>query len=526
MKNKIERKKRAFEIRNLAAEYATTDHTPDPLNNGDESKFSSDNYFANYSKGLPHNPDGEVDVFAYETLKTAVLTGNPETYNKIPLGTPGLGSNGLRGRFLTNPQAGWAFDLEGPDGQSLTIPPPPTFESAEVAAEMVELYWMALARDVYFEDYDTNPIIANAVNDLNNMTDYRGQGSSAGSIDYKNIFRGFTSGDLKGPYLSQFLLKDIPYGTLCISQKQKTARTGVDYITDFKTWLRVQNGENTGIDYNPCNNENHGGAFEVRRQYIRNLRDLATYVHYDALYEAYLNACLILLGMNAPLDSGNPYSYYDCSNPYHIQTLGSMSTNICNVNYHTPNQMGFGTFGGPHILSLVTEVATRALKAVWHQKWNVNRRLRPEAYGGRVHLKKTGSSVATKFNIHDDLLNSQALVETHNKFGSYLLPQAFAEGSPTHPAYGAGHATVAGACTTILKAWFDESHAIPDPQIASSNGLNLLSYSGKLTVGDELNKVAANVSIGRNAGGVHYWSDYKESLLLGEQIAISILKEQ
>jgi hypothetical protein len=32
---------------------------------------------------------------------------------------------------------------------------------------------------------------------------------------------------------------------------------------------------------------------------------------------------------------------------------------------------------------------------------------------------------------------------------------AFPEGSPTHPAYGAGHATVAGACTTILKAWFD-----------------------------------------------------------------------
>ena len=33
-------------------------------------------------------------------------------------------------------------------------------------------------------------------------------------------------------------------------------------------------------------------------------RDLATYVHYDALYEAYLNACLILLGMKAPLDPG------------------------------------------------------------------------------------------------------------------------------------------------------------------------------------------------------------------------------
>jgi len=48
-------------------------------------------------------------------------------------------------------------------------------------------------------------------------------------------------------------------------------------------------------------------------------------------------------------------------------------------------QDGFGTFGGPHILSLVTEVATRALKAVWYQKWSVRRRLRPEAMAGLVH---------------------------------------------------------------------------------------------------------------------------------------------
>jgi len=32
----------------------------------------------------------------------------------------------------------------------------------------------------------------------------------------------------------------------------------------------------------------------------------------------------------------------------------------------------------------------------------------------------------------------------------HLLPMAFPEGSPIHPAYGAGHATVAGACVTIL----------------------------------------------------------------------------
>ena len=36
-----------------------------------------------------------------------------------------------------------------------------------------------------------------------------------------------------------------------------------------------------------------------------------------------------------------------------------------------------------------------------------------------------------------------------------LLPMAFPEGSPMHPAYGAGHATVAGGCVTMLKAFFE-----------------------------------------------------------------------
>ena len=42
------------------------------------------------------------------------------------------------------------------------------------------------------------------------------------------------------------------------------------------------------------------------------------------------------------------------------------------------------------------------------------------------------------------------------------LPMAFAEGSPMHPAYGAGHATVAGACVTVLKAFFDTSAVLAD----------------------------------------------------------------
>jgi hypothetical protein len=109
---------------------------------------------------------------------------------------------------------------------------------------------------------------------------------------------------------------------------------------------------------------------------------------------------------------------------------------------------------------------------------------------------------------------------------------AFAEGSPIHPAYGAGHATVAGALATILKAFFPGEQLILDPVVATPDGLSLVSWEpaiqkdARLTVEGEINKLAGNVALGRNFAGVHWRSDYAESLLLGEQVAISILCDQ
>ena len=52
-------------------------------------------------------------------------------------------------------------------------------------------------------------------------------------------------------------------------------------------------------------------------------------------------------------------------------------------------------------------------------------------------------------------------------------------------------------------------------------------YTGSdvLTVGGELNKLASNVALGRNTAGVHWRSDGTESMLLGEAVAISILRD-
>jgi membrane-associated phospholipid phosphatase len=190
--------------------------------------------------------------------------------------------------------------------------------------------------------------------------------------------------------------------------------------------------------------------------------------------------------------------------------------------------MGFGTFGGPHIATLLCEVSTRALKTVWNQKWIVHRRFRPEVFAERVDRT---AYHGTNYPVHPELLTS---VTTASRLGGYLpagnafLSQAFPEGSPTHPAYGAGHATVAGACVTILKAWFNENFVIPNPVTPDSTGQVLVPYTGSenLTVGGELNKIASNIALGRNIAGVHWRSDATESMLMGEAVALSVLKDQ
>jgi hypothetical protein len=77
----------------------------------------------------------------------------------------------------------------------------------------------------------------------------------------------------------------------------------------------------------------------------------------------------------------------------------------------------------------------------------------------------------------------------------------------------------------VLKAFFKESFVIPSPVQSDADGLNLLPFAGALTVGGELNKLASNISLGRDTGGVHWRSDGIEGMKLGEEVAIQLLRD-
>ena len=492
--NPNQRRMQAYNIRHDAAVAEMQQPLPPHPDNGDEARFP--NKIGSYSKGLPHNNLGEVDLDAYRLYLSALGSGDPADFERIRMGCPDPVN-----RFkLVDPQAGLAFDLEGVDSHCTYQPPAPAFGSAQESGEILELYWMALTRDIPFSDYDSNPLAQAAAADLSKLSDFRGPKVN-GQVTTGTLFRDPFPGCLNGPYLSQFRWLPAPFGANYVEQQMLTAAAGQDFITDYAEWLNIQRGclPSQALQY------------DATRRFIRNGRDAGQWVHIDVLHQAYFQAMLTLLappssdphinGLGAPFNPGNPY-------------------------LHSLTQAGFGTFGGPHIATLLPEVSTRALHAVWFQKWFVHRRLRPEVYAGRIHNYLTGA--APRYPVGtSDLLNSSALGRVFSQYGTYLLPMAFAEGSPLHPSYGAGHATVAGACVTILKAWFDESYVIPNPVQATPDGLALVPYSGPpLTVGGELNKLASNVATGRNIAGVHWRSDAVESLKLGEAVAISILQDQ
>lgn len=586
------------------------------------AKQESAPFIGNFHKTLCHNEYGEVDADNYRKFERtclAIEAGMPINFEEVPKGPldhpdqspfDPLADASLTSRVakFTSPLAGAATETHGPDPKTMEMLPAPSIRSISTAAEMAEVYWMALLRDaplLAFQDdsgtsgmdcadicahdkqlgYKVKSCVNEALKSVNTLFDCAiqhdtdpgklripldaGAGSDGAYVKLQTLFRSGLIDEEFGPLVSQFFIRPIGYGTQSIDQKQFPYIAKSDFLITHGDWLLAQNtGKDCyGRDYGNCNNYSdqlHRGASyyplgadgQPIKRYISTMRDLARFVNRDALHQAYFNAALFLDGISAPLDAGNPYR-------------GNLYT----------REDPFASLGGPDLLTLVSEVASRALKVVWRQKWLVHRRARPEVYGGLVQMQYNGyngkkrdyrlpTSIVACPDFEQAFDATLTAVAAHNATmnngeKTYFLPMAFSAGSPTHPAYGAGHATVAGACVTTLKAWFDEDAKLTDvfavantaagvdktrPKDPPGGELKILQpgyrkagvdleafcdpveYCGadanRMTIGGELNKIASNVAMGRSMGGVHWRTDNTRSLRLGEKIAVEILRKR
>ncbi|MEY4510300.1 MAG: hypothetical protein RLZZ450_2422 [Pseudomonadota bacterium] len=476
-------------------------------NNGDEALYPTK--LGSDTRGLPHNDRGEVDGAAWLSLQRALDSQDPADFERVALGGT---------RKLQQPLGTLAVSLSGLSASQFAIPPAPAVASAERAAEAVESYWKALLRDVPFHEYrsDTkNELVLAASAELSKLAGYTGPRDASGKVTPEVLFRGTARyidaadktgrtarsvvppGVDVGPHISQFILRDIPYGAQTIPGLIKAQAPGStnDFLLNYEEWLANQDGKP------------HKGklTFSSTPRRVVSGRDLAEYAHGGSPgfwgASQLVGTAVAGGGLGVPFNQTNPY-----------------------LKLHTTNH-GVASFGLAHIQLSIPLAASREIRANYWQKWFVQRTLRPEAYGGLVHLHL---SKRVSHPVHEDILRSDALARSFKLHGSYLLPSAYPEGAPNHSSYPGGASASAAVSATILKAFYDETFVIPDPvEPDPKDPSRLIPYQGPpLTIGGELNKLATNVGQGRNWAGIHFRSDAAASLPHSEDVAIALLRDE
>jgi hypothetical protein len=441
---------------NARSEYLTSS------GNGDEARYAADGYIGSYSKGLPHDEKGVVYPESFQSMVRALESRNPAALDFFASRTL---------HSLVADVIGMSGELAGGDFTGYFVPPAPTLASARTAADAIELYWFALARDIPFANYGEDPTVAKACADLSRLTDFEAPRAN-GAITPQTIFRG-PGRSLTGPYLSQFFWLDVPVELGEPYHQRRTMPVRRDYLTDRASWLSAQSGP-SDVELTPR---------DGTRRYMQTGRDLTDYLWQLGSAVAWRNAAAIIQGL--PDEARVP-------------------------DYDFDDIMGMIAFG-----------VSISGNATLHQKMFVQRRLRPEAFGGLVDRGPKGSP------LHPDIWTTPALDLVHNRYGTRLLPQAYLEGSPTHPSYPAGHGTLAATGVTMLKAAVNESYVLPEPVIPSQDGTRLEPYKGPpLTLGSELDKLAENIALGRGMAGVHFRTDNLMGLRIGEAAMLSLMRDR
>ncbi|GGJ08673.1 vanadium-dependent haloperoxidase [Halobellus salinus] len=546
-----------------------------------------------FTKLLEHDPDTGLltpdGVEQYETLVNGITHNDGSKLDAV--------ERPDSDRKWISPRSSNAGSMKGAhpsvvgdahgDGEMLA---PWGVDSAELVVEQVEAYLFAACRDVAFREYGTGEhtddadafdaidshgsITRWAADRLNDVLAVVADSedrydtpvevaetlqiptADTGGVTPGTLFRGYSRvadpdgpDDTTGQYHSQFLLQRL-YPLFPSGCAPYVA--GLTGVTDLdldaialERHVPIANRREFGVtvdDYVAIRNgaipeefvEDDFVADAGRYPYIG--RDMGTHVHTDGPYQEYYRAATVLLFWDFPRASTSPY-------------VGG-----------SPNEADGVTFGPVDPFAIVGAVAYEAFKAAWAQKWRSFRRLRPEAVGGLVDLEQRRAQTPLGDAVLHDAVESDPVqdvldvVKEHNRrqaeqgfvdaasdAETMLLGQMYPEGSPTHPAYPSGHATMAGAGVTVLKALFDDDTRIatdgvgmrpvaidpddPTSHVFVDRGDHFDPAVADQTVGSELDKLASNIAHARMFGGVHFRSDGERGIRLGEQVAIRFLQD-
>tara|TARA_B110000046_G_scaffold180829_1_gene212037 strand:- start:5068 stop:8487 length:3420 start_codon:yes stop_codon:yes gene_type:complete len=201
-----------------------------------------------------------------------------------------------------------------------------------------------------------------------------------------------------------------------------------------------------------------------------------------------------------------------------------------------------GGFDG--LLAYVAEAGANALAESYRAKYRNGLKLRPQMHAHRIDLARRMGGTAP------DALKAllapfeatpvrRAFLERLREWkarqtGEYNDLLAAHYQSTRHPSWTHGHATVAGASVTVLKALLrvhaDDGARLPWPdamRVPHPDGGEYAplgpEHANATTYVAELNKLAYNIGMGRNWATQHFRTELEVSLELGERVAMALL---
>lgn len=579
-----------------------------------------------FTKGLTHDEYGRVSFYDIQKFILELHSDTRPDFECILYnGGYSRPSGSLRPRKLQSPFSSIAAPQDSGE-RAPSLSSPPTLGSPQLTTDLGEVYAAALLRDTPFADWSNAKKVAEIHHILNRLSETETTPASETERPPHALFRGTSKGADTGPYLSQFLLignaektalqdtdsetgpiaaqsapsQDsmnraatfvhqspsqtpqgtntapdpatqadgyIRYGAQAICQRIHGHLKGLDHMTEWATWQDVQGGSNRKDSFD---------RFDPTARFMSTPRDLASYIHFAEHTQPFVNTALLLMGAEEPTG---------CSLP---------------EGHHHPTSDGSAAFGLSHLLDLLHQVEQATLRAIFPQKYQLFLRARPERTAAAVALAWAGNPAARSLGWEQSQLGVMAQqlqrcglldqVQAHNQtmnqfwktqYGDVdlgpltedrnaLLPMAWPEGSPMSPAYGSARAAVAGACTTVLKAFFEmytlthrgekHLHAVPQALLPVQAIMPLYpsllfgterpitgpgtmlqtalrpdpardfttltedNTAPQLTLQGELNKLAENISLAGLFAGINFRTDCDAALRFGERIAVAYLR--
>lgn len=366
-----------------------------------------------------------------------------------------------------NPRAG----TMAPPALLADLLPFPADDSATTSAELIQCAmataWLA---DVPLRDLRT--AIQAAGNPLDGL-----EAELGAPVRPAAAFRLADQGENRTPMISQFLLRPFEAGSLAVDMRHRIDVGHYGYRPDALAAL---------LNGKPIESQ----VTSSRVHYIHTLRALASAMRQDPPYlYGLLAACL----------------------------LDSLRARRSDLFPTLPTEGAFVFYGGQlDVQWLLAEAVRYSMSMVcWLQKWErgSQRRSRPEEL------------LANPERLHPLWAERGApLLERHG-FGAHL-PMFAASGSPIHPSYVSGHAVIGGAVATVLNAVYRDAPWPTAMVQANPTGTELIPANATApTIHSEARKMGENYGMGRVVGGLHYLSDVRQGLLLGQRAAEQVLRQ-